>query len=204
MEESVDKLRTPITDGKVQLEGCRVLESLSEFGTGLDWWSWLLEESIQYFCDMGVIPVLIKAMRARGRDSRFQASACNVVRRIGHDGKDLAGNVPNGLDRVREMVFQNNGVENIVKSMLNFPDHEDIQENACFALKHFVQSGRSPKTFFLLFISHSSQRKRVSRCWWGWIDRHVVSVFQSSNLPIFQSSLIKITFIRTLSNLHFN
>ena len=109
---------------------------------------------------MGVIPVLIKAMRARGRDSRFQASACNVVRRIGHDGKDLAGSVPNGLDRVREMVFQNNGVENIVKSMLNFPDHEDIQENACFALKHFVQSGRSRRlSFHFSSPSHHSGRE---------------------------------------------
>ena len=24
--------------------------------------------------------------------------------------------------------------------MLNFPDHEDIQENACFCLQHFVES----------------------------------------------------------------
>ena len=142
MEESVDKLRTPITDGKVQLEGCRVLESLSEFGKKMNSESWFPEESIQYFCDMGVIPVLIKALRARGRDSRFQASACNVVRRIGHDGKDLEDSSPHCVDRVKDMVFQNNGVENIVKSMLNFPDHEDIQENACFALKHFVQSGK--------------------------------------------------------------
>ena len=115
MEESVDKLRMPITDGKIQLEGCRVLESLSES-----------EESIQFFCEMGVIPVLIKAMRARGRDSRFQASACNTIRHIGSDG------------RIKDMVFQNNGVENIVKSMLNFPDHEDIQEGACFCLEHFI------------------------------------------------------------------
>ena len=26
--------------------------------------------------------------------------------------------------------------------MLNFPDHEDIQENACFCLQHFSQSGK--------------------------------------------------------------
>ncbi len=43
---------------------------------------------------------------------------------------------------MRDLVFQNNGVENIVKSMLNFPDNEDIQENACFGLQHFVESGR--------------------------------------------------------------
>ena len=42
--------------------------------------------------------------------------------------------------RVKELVFQSNGIENIVKSMLNFPDHEDIQENACFCLQHFVDS----------------------------------------------------------------
>ena len=43
---------------------------------------------------------------------------------------------------MRDLVFQNNVVENIVKSMLNFPDTEDIQENACFGLQHFVESGR--------------------------------------------------------------
>lgn len=41
---------------------------------------------------------------------------------------------------MRDLVFQNNGVENIVKSMLNFPDNEDIQENVCFGLQHFVES----------------------------------------------------------------
>ena len=30
MEESLDKLKMPIMDGAVQLEGCRVLEALSE------------------------------------------------------------------------------------------------------------------------------------------------------------------------------
>ena len=43
---------------------------------------------------------------------------------------------------MRDLVFQNNGVENIVKSMLNFPDHEDILENAGCGLQHFVESGR--------------------------------------------------------------
>ena len=46
------------------------------------------------------------------------------------------------LERIKEQVFKSNGIENIVKSMLNFPDHEDIQENACFCLQHFSQSGR--------------------------------------------------------------
>lgn len=49
---------------------------------------------------------------------------------------------PNWVERIREQVFKSNGIENIVKSMLNFPDHEDIQENACFCLQHFSQSGR--------------------------------------------------------------
>ena len=83
----MDKLRMPITDGKIQLEGCRVLESLSESCMGIDIVVHLVEESIQFFCEMGVIPVLIKAMRARGRDSRFQASACNTIRHIGSDGR---------------------------------------------------------------------------------------------------------------------
>ena len=83
----MDKLRMPITDGKIQLEGCRVLESLSESGMGIDIVVHLVEESIQFFCEMGVIPVLIKAMRARGRDSRFQASACNTIIHIGSDGR---------------------------------------------------------------------------------------------------------------------
>lgn len=78
----------PITDGAIQIEWCRVLESLSEsvgFGSLSEW----ADESIKYFCDMGVIPVLIKSMRARGRDSRFQASACNIIRHIGKDSSGL-------------------------------------------------------------------------------------------------------------------
>ena len=142
MEESVDKLRMPITDGKIQLEGCRVLESLSESGMGIDIVVHLVEESIQFFCEMGVIPVLIKAMRARGRDSRFQASACNTIRHIGSDGRIQSVSLLMVVDRIKDMVFQNNGVENIVKSMLNFPDHEDIQEGACFCLEHFIDHGR--------------------------------------------------------------
>ena len=89
MEESVDKLRMPITDGAIQLEGCRVLESLSESRRDLVAGSEWADESIKYFCDMGVIPVLIKSMRARGRDSRFQASACNIIRHIGKDSSGL-------------------------------------------------------------------------------------------------------------------
>lgn len=147
MEESVDKLRMPITDGKIQLEGCKMLESLSESGMGIDNAVHITEESIKFFCDMGVIPVLIKAMRARGRDSRFQASACNTIRHIGSDGRDFCVTLFMVVDRVKDMVFQNNGVENIVKSMLNFPDHEDIQEGACFCLEHFIGHGRCDRHY---------------------------------------------------------
>ena len=52
------------------------------------------------------------------------------------------GAEPHDVERIKEQVFKSNGIENIVKSMLNFPDHEDIQENACFCLQHFSQSGR--------------------------------------------------------------
>ena len=86
MEESLDKLKMPITDGAVQYEGCRVLEALSERRSVLVAWNYRVAESVQYFCDQGAIPILIKAMRARGRDPRFQASACAVVRNIGGGG----------------------------------------------------------------------------------------------------------------------
>lgn len=90
MEESLNKLKMPITDGAIQYEGCRVLEALSERRSVFTKRIYWVAESVQYFCDQGAIPILIKAMRARGRDPRFQASACAVVRNIGGDGKGVA------------------------------------------------------------------------------------------------------------------
>ena len=52
-----------------------------------------LAESIRFFCDMDVIPVLIRTMRARNRDSEFQASATSILRSIAGDGRDRKVNL---------------------------------------------------------------------------------------------------------------
>lgn len=87
IEESVDKLRMPINDGKIQLEGCKVLETLSSSCKCFVHFNEGVAESIHFFCDLDVIPVLIRTMRARNRDSRFQASATNILRNISGDGR---------------------------------------------------------------------------------------------------------------------
>ena len=47
-----------------------------------------LAESIRFFCDLDVMPVRIRTMRARNRDPEFQTSATSILRSIAGDGRN--------------------------------------------------------------------------------------------------------------------
>ena len=90
--------------------------------------------------------LLVSTIREGERDSKIQRACSTIIRNVAGNGV-LFGVCSvfltyfGSVEKAIELLYDLNGVENIVAMLSNYPSDELIQDNACCALVSFCRLG---------------------------------------------------------------